>query len=750
MAKVNKDVVKRLMSYIGHYKLRFAAVLICIVVNALAMVSCSLYLQTLIDSYITPLLQAATPDFAPLFRSILIMGCIYAVGILACLFYNRTMVSIAQGTLKRIRDEMFEHMQTLPIRYFDTHTHGDIMSHYTNDTDTLRQMLAQSIPQMFSSLITIISVFFAMLFTSWQLTIFVLCFVFIMLQVTGRVAGKSGYYFIRQQKALGDVNGYIEEMINGQKVIKVFCHEEKAKEVFDQKNEELCRDASAANSFANILMPIMGNLGNLQYVLLATIGGTMALGGVGGMTIGTIASFLQLSRSFMNPISQISNQLNMVVMALAGAERIFKLMDEEPEVDEGYVTLVNAKYDENGELTESKERTGLWAWKHPHGDGTLTYTKMRGEVRFYDVDFGYNEEKIVLHNISLYAEPGQKVAFVGSTGAGKTTITNLINRFYDLADGKIRYDDININKIKKADLRRSLMDEEPEVDEGYVTLVNAKYDENGELTESKERTGLWAWKHPHGDGTLTYTKMRGEVRFYDVDFGYNEEKIVLHNISLYAEPGQKVAFVGSTGAGKTTITNLINRFYDLADGKIRYDDININKIKKADLRRSLGVVLQETNLFTGTIMENIRYGKLDATDEEVYAAAKLANADDFIRLLPNGYDTVITGNGGSLSQGQRQLIAIARAAVADPPVMILDEATSSIDTRTEAIVQRGMDALMKGRTVFVIAHRLSTVRNSDVIMVLEQGRIIERGSHDKLIAEKGKYYQLYTGAFELE
>ena len=619
MAKVNKDVVKRLMSYIGHYKLRFVAVLICIVINALAMVSCSLYLQTLIDSYITPLLQAATPDFAPLFRSILIMGCIYAVGILACLFYNRTMVSIAQGTLKRIRDEMFEHMQTLPIRYFDTHTHGDIMSHYTNDTDTLRQMLAQSIPQMFSSLITIISVFFAMLFTSWQLTIFVLCFVFIMLQVTGRVAGKSGYYFIRQQKALGDVNGYIEEMINGQKVIKVFCHEEKAKEIFDQKNEELCKDASAANSFANILMPIMGNLGNLQYVLLATIGGTMALGGAGGMTVGTIASFLQLSRSFMNPISQISNQLNMVVMALAGAERIFKLMDEEPEVDEG-----------------------------------------------------------------------------------------------------------------------------------YVTLVNAKYDENGELTESKERTGLWAWKHPHGDGTLTYTKMRGEVRFYDVDFGYNEEKIVLHNISLYAEPGQKVAFVGSTGAGKTTITNLINRFYDLADGKIRYDDININKIKKADLRRSLGVVLQETNLFTGTIMENIRYGKLDATDEEVYAAAKLANADDFIRLLPNGYDTVITGNGGSLSQGQRQLIAIARAAVADPPVMILDEATSSIDTRTEAIVQRGMDALMKGRTVFVIAHRLSTVRNSDVIMVLEQGRIIERGSHDKLIAEKGKYYQLYTGAFELE
>lgn len=618
MAKVNKDVVKRLMSYIGHYKLRFAAVLICIVVNALAMVSGSLYLQTLIDSYITPLLQAATPDFAPLFRSILIMGCIYAVGILACLFYNRTMVSIAQGTLKRIRDEMFEHMQTLPIRYFDTHTHGDIMSHYTNDTDTLRQMLAQSIPQMFSSLITIISVFFAMLFTSWQLTIFVLCFVFIMLQVTGRVAGKSGYYFIRQQKALGDVNGYIEEMINGQKVIKVFCHEEKAKEIFDQKNEELCKDASAANSFANILMPIMGNLGNLQYVLLATIGGTMALGGAGGMTVGTIASFLQLSRSFMNPISQISNQLNMVVMALAGAERIFKLMDEEPEVDEG-----------------------------------------------------------------------------------------------------------------------------------YVTLVNAKYDENGELTESKERTGLWAWKHPHGDGTLTYTKMRGEVRFYDVDFGYNEEKIVLHNISLYAEPGQKVAFVGSTGAGKTTITNLINRFYDIQDGKIRYDGINIKKIKKDDLRRSLGIVLQDTHLFTGTIKDNIRYGNLGATDEQIYEAAKLAHADQFIKMLPDGYDTVISGDGEGLSQGQRQLLSIARAAVANPPVLILDEATSSIDTRTESIVQRGMDNLMKGRTVFVIAHRLSTIRNSDAIIVLEHGKIIERGDHEDLIKNKGTYYQLYTGKLEL-
>ena len=619
MAKVNKDVVKRLMSYIGHYKLRFAAVLICIVVNALAMVSCSLYLQTLIDSYITPLLQAATPDFAPLFRSILIMGCIYAVGILACLFYNRTMVSIAQGTLKRIRDEMFEHMQTLPIRYFDTHTHGDIMSHYTNDTDTLRQMLAQSIPQMFSSLITIISVFFAMLFTSWQLTIFVLCFVFIMLQVTGRVAGKSGYYFIRQQKALGDVNGYIEEMINGQKVIKVFCHEEKAKEIFDQKNEELCKDASAANSFANILMPIMGNLGNLQYVLLATIGGTMALGGAGGMTVGTIASFLQLSRSFMNPISQISNQLNMVVMALAGAERIFKLMDEEPEVDEGYVTLVNAKYDENGELTESKERTGLWAWKHPHS----------------------------------------------------------------------------------------------------------------------------------ADGSVSYTELKGDVRFEDVTFGYNEDKTILHDISLYAKPGQKLAFVGSTGAGKTTITNLINRFYDIQSGEILYDGIDITKIRKDDLRRSLGIVLQDTHLFTGTIKDNIRYGKLNATDEEIYNAAKLAHADQFIQMLPNGYDTLLSGDGEELSQGQRQLLSIARAAVADPPVLILDEATSSIDTRTESIVQKGMDNLMKGRTVFVIAHRLSTIRNSNAIIVLDHGRIIERGDHDDLIRQKGTYYQLYTGKLEL-
>ncbi|WP_425524619.1 ABC transporter ATP-binding protein [Diplocloster hominis] len=619
MQDINPQAVKRLLSYLGQYKLRFGLVLICIVLSALTSVASSLYLETLIDDYITPLLVEASPVFTALFRSLAVMACIYLSGVIATLLYNRLMVAIAQGVLKNIRDEMFAHMQTLPIRYFDTHTHGDIMSHYTNDTDTLRQMISQSIPQMFSSVITILAVFCAMVATSWQLTLFVLLFVALMLNVTRKIAGKSGYFFVRQQRALGDLNGYIEEMINGQKVIKVFCHEEKAIRHFDEKNEKLCHDASEANTFANILMPIMGNLGNLQYVLLAIAGGTMAVAGVGGLTLGAIASFLQLSKSFMNPISQVSNQLNMVIMALAGAERIFKMMDEEPEVDEG-----------------------------------------------------------------------------------------------------------------------------------YVTLVNAKHDENGQLTQTKERTGLWAWKHPHGDGSITYTELKGEVRFFDVDFGYTPDKIVLHDITLYAEPGQKVAFVGATGAGKTTITNLINRFYDLADGKIRYDDININKIRKEDLRRSLGIVLQDTNLFTGTILENIRYGKRDATDEEVFEAARLSNADEFIRRLPNGYDTVITGNGGNLSQGQRQLISIARAAVADPPVMILDEATSSIDTRTEAIVQRGMDSLMKGRTVFVIAHRLSTVQNSDVIMVLEAGRIIERGSHEKLIGERGKYYQLYTGAFELE
>ncbi|MBC8559095.1 ABC transporter ATP-binding protein [Clostridiaceae bacterium NSJ-33] len=623
---MDKKTVKRLLSYFGTYKLQFTFVLICIVISAVAGVLSSLFLQTLIDDYIEPLLIAAAPNFSGLLRMILVMAGIYLIGVLATLFYNRVMVVIAQGMLKKIRDDMFSHMQTLPIRYFDTHTHGDVMSHYTNDTDTLRQMLTQSIPQTFSSLITIVAVFFAMLSLSIWLTIFVIVLAFIMLKVIGKVAGQSGRYFVKQQESLGDVNGYIEEMINGQKVVKVFCHEEKAKEEFDRKNENLFHNASEANKFANVLGPIVNNLGYVLYVLLAVAGGALALlgvtnlslSGINVLSLGMIASFLQLSRSFINPISQISQQFSAMIMALAGAQRIFDLIDEEPEQDEGYVTLVNAKYE------------------------------------------------------------------------GQT------------------------------------------------------------LTETTERTGLWAWKHPHADGTVTYSELKGEVRFFDVDFGYEENKIVLHNITLYAEPGQKVAFVGATGAGKTTITNLINRFYDIADGKIRYDGININKIRKTDLRRSLGVVLQDVNLFTGTVMENLRYGRLDASDEECIAAAKLANADSFIRILPDEYDTMLSGDGSGLSQGQRQLLSIARAAVADPPVMILDEATSSIDTRTEAIVQRGMDALMHGRTVFVIAHRLSTVQNSDVIMVLELGRIIERGDHQKLIAEKGKYYQLYTGAFELE
>ena len=610
--------LKRLFEYLSGYKLRLVGVFFMIIISSVAGVLGSLFIKTLIDDYISPLLLMAVPDFSGLLRMITIMACVYLSGALATLAYNRLMISVAQGVLKEIRDKMFCLMQKLPVKYFDTHTHGDIMSYYTNDTDTLRQMLTQSIPQCFSSLVTIISVFTAMLITDIYLTLFIVAFVAVMLFFTRKITRKSSKYFIRQQKSLGAVNGYIEEMINGQKVIKAFCHEEKTKENFDIKNEELCNNSSQANKFANILMPIMGNLGHLQYVLIAMLGGYLAINKIGGMTLGAVAAFLQLSKSFSMPINQVSQQINSIIMALAGAERIFSLMDEEPEKDDGVVTLVRAAID---------------------GDS-----------------------------------------------------------------------------IKETD----------------------KY------------TGKWAWKQPDGAGGYNYTELKGDVRMKDVDFGYEENKLVLHNINLFAEPGQKVAFVGSTGAGKTTITNLINRFYDIADGKIRYDGININKIKKADLRHSLGVVLQDVNLFTGTVMENIRYGNLNATDEECIEAAKLANAHDFITRLPNGYDTWIYENGADLSQGQRQLISIARAAVANPPVMILDEATSSIDTRTEALVQKGMDSLMQGRTVFVIAHRLSTIRNSDVIMVLEHGEIIERGSHEQLIEKKGVYYNLYTGMTQLK
>ena len=622
----DKTALKRLFSYMKEYKRQLVFVIICILLSAVASAASSVFLQTLIDDYIVPLLGTDNPVFGGLIKALITIGIIYMIGVISSLLYSRAMVTVAQGTLKKIRDDMFEKMQRLPIRIFDTRTHGDIMSLYTNDTDTLRQMIAQSMAQLISSVFTIVAVLVCMLYTSIWLTIVAVLVMLLILQIVKKIAGKTGTFFILQQKTLADVNGYVEEMINGQKVIKVFCHEETAKEELRQKNKAWAQNATNANGYANSMMPMMNALGYVQYVIIAVLGGYMAIEGItnlgltgtGTLTLGMIASFLTLSRSLTNPVSQISNQFNSIVTALAGASRIFAFMDEEPETDDGYVTLVNAK------------------------------------------------------------------------------------------------------------------------------------EENGVLTETAERTGLWVWKHPHHDGTLTYTKLEGRVVFDSVDFGYVPDKQVLYDVSLYAEPGQKIAFVGATGAGKTTITNLINRFYDIADGKIRYDGININKIKKADLRRSLGVVLQEVNLFTGMVMENLRYGNPDATDEDCIAAAKLANADGFIRMLPEGYDTFLKGDGSGLSQGQRQLISIARAAVSDPPVMILDEATSSIDTRTEALVQDGMDKLMKGRTVFVIAHRLSTVQNSDVIMVLDHGHIIERGNHEKLIDERGTYYQLYTGAFELE
>lgn len=617
--KINGKTVKRLINYIfKDYKKRFLLVCLCIILSAISGVCGTLFIKILVDDYITPLVQVQNPVYTGLLKAILIMGAIYFIGIIANFLYSRIMVSISQGVLKKIRDEMFKKMQKLPIKYFDTHTHGDIMSHYTNDTDTLEQMISQSIPQLFSSLITIGAVFVAMLVSNVYLALTVVISVFFILIISKKITVKSGKYFIEQQRALGKVNGYIEEMINGQKVVKVFCHEQDAKRDFDKLNEFLCDDSTKANTFANILMPLLGNLSYLQYITVAIIGGTLAINGIGTITTGTVIAFLELSRSFSRPINQISQQFNLIVMALAGADRIFELMDEKPEYDNGYVTLVNAKT------------------------------------------------------------------------------------------------------------------------------------EKGKIVETEEHTGKWAWKHPHKDGTITYEELKGYIELKDVDFGYEENKLILHNISLYAKPGQKIAFVGATGAGKTTITNLINRFYDIEDGKIRYDGININKIKKEDLRRSLGIVLQDTNLFTGTIRDNIRYGKPEATDEEVIEAAKLANAHNFIMKLQNGYDTIIDGSGESLSQGQRQLLSIARVAVSDPPVMILDEATSSIDTRTEKIVQDGMDKLMEGRTVFAIAHRLSTVRNSKAIIVLEHGKIIERGSHEDLISQKGKYYQLYTGAFELE
>lgn len=618
--EIKKGTLKRLLSYVlKNYKKQFIFVFICIIISSIASVAGSLFLQTLIDDYITPLLKDSNPVFTDLLRVLTVMATIYIIGILAAYLYSRLMAVVSQGVLRDIRNEMFMKMERLPIRYFDTNTHGDIMSHYTNDTDTLRQMLSQSLPQVITSVFSIITIFCSMIYLSPMLTGFVIIFTLLTLVVTKTITSKSAKYFLKQQYALGKVNGYIEEMLNGQKVIKVFTHEEEAKKDFDKLNEQLNENMYHAHKFINILMPIANNLANLQYVCIALIGTVLTINGTIALSIGTIVSFLQLSRNFAQPINQVMNQFNSIVMALAGASRIFTMMDETPEQDEGYVTLV---------------------------------------------------------------------------------------------------------RIHKQ--------------------------ENGDMIETKDETGIWAWKHPHHDGTTEYIELKGKIDFENVTFGYNENKIVLHDISLYAKPGQKIAFVGATGAGKTTITNLLNRFYDINSGKIRYDGINIEKIKKDDLRRSLGMVLQDTNLFTGTIKDNIKYGKSNATDDEVIQAAKLANADNFIRRLPNGYDTMLTGNGAQLSQGQRQLIAIARCAINNPPVMILDEATSSIDTRTEKIVQDGMDKLMDGRTVLVIAHRLSTVRNSKAIMVLDHGRIIERGDHNQLIKQKGTYYQLYTGAFELE
>ena len=608
-------VFKRIIGFVAkNYLVHCIVVLVCIALTVFSTIQGTMFMKALIDQYIMPLMQQSVPDYTDLLHAIIRVACFYGVGVIAAYVNTRTMVYVTQGTMKNLRDELFVHMESLPIKYFDTHAHGDIMSIYTNDVDTLRQMISQSIPQLINSSITIIGVLASMIILNVPLTLLTLVLVGVMLIVTKKATGMSGKYFVKQQKNLGEVNGFIEEMMGGQKVVKVFCHEEENIERFDKINEELCDSSYNANKFANILGPINAQIGNISYVIIAIAGGALALGGVGGFTLGGLASFLTFNKSLNMPINQVSMQFNSIIMGLAGGERIFRLLDETPEVDDGYVTLVNA--------------------------------------------------------------------------------------------------------VKEGDT----------------------------IKESEKRTGMWAWKHYHKDtGVTDYKELKGDVVFDDVDFGYNPDKIVLHNIKMFAEPGQKIAFVGSTGAGKTTITNLINRFYDIQDGKIRYDGININKIKKDDLRKSLGIVLQDTHLFTGTVMENIRYGKLDATDEEVYAAAKLANADSFITKLSDGYNTMLTGDGANLSQGQRQLLAIARAAIADPPVLILDEATSSIDTRTEKMVQDGMDKLMHGRTTFVIAHRLSTVKNSDCIMVLEQGRIIERGTHDDLIEQKGRYYQLYTG-----